>query len=294
MQAGKHPYFDAAEFSGRIARLRARMRQAGVDVALFDEIEAMTWLSGFGNSENRWRCVGVPLEGEPFFLIRALDASPCRQRTWITDVPTFRDWEDPMPVLAAALAKRGLQGAKIGLDFGSYCMPLARFARLREALPDAQFVDLGNVIWELRLTKSPAEIALLRRAAGVADRGHGARRCRMRARRLAARRGQGRRRGVHRTGRRSQSTGADLGRPRLGFSARASRGQAARRWRRGAHRIDAARVGLQRAADALRGGRNRENWKARPHCSAICRTARSRRCSRARSPTMWTRSCATA
>lgn len=169
MQAGKHPYFDAAEFSGRIARLRARMHGARVDVALFDEIEAMTWLSGFGNSENRWRCVGVPLEGEPFFLIRALDASPCRQRAWITDVPTFRDWEDPMPVLAAALAKRGLQRAKIGLDFGSYCMPVARFARLREALPDAQFVDVGNVVWELRLTKSAAEVALLRRAAGVAD-----------------------------------------------------------------------------------------------------------------------------
>lgn len=169
MAVGKHPWFDAAEFSGRIARLRALMQEAGVEIALFDEIEAMTWLSGFGNSENRWRCVGIPLEGEPFFLIRALDASPCRQRSWITDVPTFRDWEDPMPVLAEALAKRGLRNARIGLDFGSYCMPVARFARLREVLPDAQFVDVGNVVWELRLSKSPAEIALLRRAAAVAD-----------------------------------------------------------------------------------------------------------------------------
>ncbi len=169
MEAGKHPWFDTAEFSGRIARLRARMREAGVEIALFDEIEAMTWLSGFGNSENRWRCVGIPLEGEPFFLIRALDASPCRQRTWIADVPTFRDWEDPMPVLAQVLAKRGLERARVGVDFGSYCMPVARFARLREALPAAQIVDLGNVVWELRLTKSAVEISLLRRAAAVAD-----------------------------------------------------------------------------------------------------------------------------
>ena len=169
MPAGRHPHFDAAEFDGRVARLKARLRDAGVDIALFDEIEAMTWLSGFGNSENRWRCVGIPLEGEPFFLIRALDASPCRQRTWIADVPTFRDWEDPLPVLAAALAKRGLQRARIGLDFGSYCMPVARFERLRAALPGAQFVDVGNVVWELRLAKSPAEVDLLRRASGIAD-----------------------------------------------------------------------------------------------------------------------------
>lgn len=170
MQPGKHPWFAPAEFQSRVARLRGRMQDIGVDVALFDEIEAMTWLSGFGNSENRWRCVAIPMEGEPFFLIRALDATPCRERSWITDVPTFRDWEDPLPVLVAALTKRGIQGARIGLDFGSYCMPVARFQRLCTALPEAQLVDIGNVVWELRLTKSPAEIALLRRSAGVADK----------------------------------------------------------------------------------------------------------------------------
>jgi Xaa-Pro dipeptidase len=136
---------------------------------LFDEIEAMTWLAGYGNSENRWRCVGVPTEGEPFFLIRALDAGPCRQRSWIADVPTFRDWEDPFPVLARSLADRRLDGARIALDFGSYGMPLARFERLKAALPRASFVDLGPIVWELRLIKSPAEIALLRRASAVAD-----------------------------------------------------------------------------------------------------------------------------
>jgi Xaa-Pro aminopeptidase len=166
---GRHPVFDRAEFASRLARLRAAIGAAGADVALFDEIEAMTWISGYGNSENRWRCVGVPREGEAFFLIRELDAGPCRQHTWIEDVQTFRDWDDPMPVLARALAARGLSHARIGLDFGSYGMPLSRFERLRAALPGASFVDVGPVVWELRLPKSPAEIALLRRAAEVAD-----------------------------------------------------------------------------------------------------------------------------
>src|SRR5580692_8493597 len=151
-----HPIFAQEEFSTRLERLRQRMRAAEVEVALFDEIEAMTWLASYGNSENRWRCVGVPLEGEPFFLIRALDATPCRQRSWITDVPTFRDWEDPMPVLRDALAQRGLDRARIGLDYNSYCMPLARFAHMQAALPGARFVDLGDVVWQLRLIKSPA------------------------------------------------------------------------------------------------------------------------------------------
>lgn len=166
---GSHPYFAPAEFEARLARLKDRLRVAEVDVALFDEIEAMTWISGFGSSANRWRCVAIPLEAEPFFLIRALDASVCRQRSWIGDVPTFRDWEDPMPALVAALAARGLDKARIGLDFESYGTSLRRFASMQAALPGARFVDIGPVVAELRLIKSPAEIDLLRRAAAIAD-----------------------------------------------------------------------------------------------------------------------------
>ena len=161
--------FDAAEFAARVARLRTRMAAAGVEVALFDEIESLTWLAGYGNSENRWRCVGIPLDGEPFFLIRSLDATPCRQRTWIDDVAEYADWADPFPVLADLLTRRGLAGARVGLDFGSYGMPLGRFERLRGALPGCSFHDLGPVACELRLLKSPAELGLLERAAAVAD-----------------------------------------------------------------------------------------------------------------------------
>ncbi|MCW3474674.1 M24 family metallopeptidase [Limobrevibacterium gyesilva] len=164
-----HPAFSAEEFAARLSAVRGRLREAGVQLALFDEIEAMTWISGYGNSENRWRCVGVPLDGAPFFLIRALDAAPCRQRSCISDIVSFLDWQDPMPVLARVLAERGLDHAVIGLDFNSYCMPLARFDALRTALPHARFVDIGPLVWELRLHKSPAEIALLKRASAIAD-----------------------------------------------------------------------------------------------------------------------------
>lgn len=166
---GTHPHFTPDEFAGRVARLRARMRAAEVDLALFDELEAMAWLSGYGNSENRWRSVAIPLEGEPFFFIRALDAGPCRARIWFEDVVTFKDWEDPMQGLAQALGARRLARARIGVNLGSYCLSAARFEAMKAALPGARFVDLGALVDELRLIKSPAEIALLRKAARIAD-----------------------------------------------------------------------------------------------------------------------------
>jgi Xaa-Pro aminopeptidase len=166
---GRTGAFSAPEYARRLQRLRERLAAAGADVALFDEIESMTWLAGHGNSENRWRCVGLPLTSEPFVVIRSLDATPCRERTWIQDVKAFADWEDPFPVLADALAQRGLSQARVGLDFMSYGMPLARFEQLRRALPQCTFVDLGPLAWELRLHKSAAEIDLLQRAAAIAD-----------------------------------------------------------------------------------------------------------------------------
>jgi Xaa-Pro aminopeptidase len=164
-----HPIFDQAEFDTRIARLRARMTAAGVEAALFDEIEAMGWLGGYGSSLNRWRCLVVPLDGAPFILIRALDASVCRAQSWVPEVLEYQDWADPMPALAAALAARGLAGARIGLDRNSYAMSLARFDAMQAALPRAGFIDLGPIVHELRLIKSRAEIALLRRSSAVAD-----------------------------------------------------------------------------------------------------------------------------
>lgn len=169
MSQNKHPYFSADEFAGRLSRLRNALREREVEFALFDEIEAMTWISGYGNSENRWRCVGVPVAAEPFFLIRALDAGPCARRSWISDIRPYRDWEDPIPALVSAVAERGLERGRIGLDFNSYGMSLARFEKLKAAFPQALFVDIGPLVWELRLIKSPAEIGLLRRASQVAD-----------------------------------------------------------------------------------------------------------------------------
>jgi Xaa-Pro aminopeptidase len=161
--------FAPAEYENRVRRLKERMRALGVEVALFDEIEAMAWLSGYGNSQNRWRCIVIPLEGEPFFLIRTLDAQACSERTWISDVISFADWEDPVLTLAMLLKNRRLDGAKIGLDWNSYSTSIARFEQIKEALPHAHLINIGALIWELRLIKSPAEIALLSSAARICD-----------------------------------------------------------------------------------------------------------------------------
>jgi Xaa-Pro aminopeptidase len=64
--------FTREEMVARLAKLQAHMVKSGIELAIFDEMEAMFWLSGYANSENRWRACLVPAAGEPFFVIRAL------------------------------------------------------------------------------------------------------------------------------------------------------------------------------------------------------------------------------
>ncbi|MFE1598960.1 M24 family metallopeptidase [Methylobacterium sp. ID0610] len=166
---GAHPAFAPAEFADRLRRTRAALAARGVAVGIFDECESMAWLTGYGNSENRWRCVVVPVEGEPFILIRALDAAPCRERSAVTEIGTFLDWEAPLPILARMLAERGWAEGPVGFDYGSPSFTARRFAQAQAALPRARITDLGPLVAELRLIKSAAEIALIRTAAGIAD-----------------------------------------------------------------------------------------------------------------------------
>lgn len=161
--------FSVEEYQSRLADVRQHMQAKGIDLLILDEVEAMTWVSGYGVSETLWRCCCIPQVGEPFLLVRRLDLAPARERSWFKDVVGFIDWEEPVEALAREIAARGLKADRLGLDFDSHSMPLARFEKLRAALPQSTVVDFGKYVWERRLIKSAAEVDYLRRASAVAD-----------------------------------------------------------------------------------------------------------------------------
>lgn len=161
--------FSIKEFRSRIEKVRDEMRLRQIDLLILDEIESMTWVCGYGVSETLWRAVCIPVEGEPFLVVRSLDIAPARERCWFSDIIGFKDWDDPVAVVAAEIRRRDLRTGIIGLDFRSQSLSVGRFEELKQVLPGANFHDFGNTIWRLRWIKSDAEVAYLRRAASIAD-----------------------------------------------------------------------------------------------------------------------------
>ena len=161
--------FTEAEFQARLVAVRKAMGEAKVDVAILDEIESMTWVSGFGISETLWRACVVPRSEEPFLIVRSLDIVPARERSWLPHIVGFKDWDDPVEILVEELRRRRLDRAGIGVEFQSQSMSIARFNQLQSSLQGARFKDLGGRLRALRTIKSEAEIAYLRRAAEICD-----------------------------------------------------------------------------------------------------------------------------
>jgi Xaa-Pro aminopeptidase len=161
--------FSVAEFEERLARLRAAMRGREVEAMLIDDSEILAYFTGYETSLNLYRACLVPLDREPTMVLRRLDVAPFREQAWFQGCLAFEDVDDPAAIVAQALHAAGFSGARIGFDPGSHAMSVKTFETLKAALPQAAFVPMPHIPWELRLVKSEAEIARITRAAAIAD-----------------------------------------------------------------------------------------------------------------------------
>lgn len=169
MEVAEVRQFPVSEFEERAARLKAVMRQRGAEVMLVDDIEPLAYFTGYERSVSFYRAAVIPLNGDPFMVLRSLDITPFRECAWFSDAVGYQDTEDAVSVVAAELKRRGFGSAKIGADFGSHALSVSTFRKLQQLLPDAEFIDMTAVPWEARLIKSDLELEHIRRAAYIGD-----------------------------------------------------------------------------------------------------------------------------
>ncbi len=161
--------FTPEEYEARVGRLRTAMRAAGVAAMLIDDSEILAYFTGYERSVSSYRACLVPLTGEPLMILRSLDVAPFQESCRFPAHVAYPDTEDAIAAVARAVSRLGLAAAAIGFDSGSHAMTVDTYEQLCARLPQVRFVALPGLPWELRLRKSTAEIALVRRAASIAD-----------------------------------------------------------------------------------------------------------------------------
>jgi len=86
--------------------------------------------------------------------------------TWITDIRVWQESEDPYVTVKEALDYLDLTRGTLGLDGKMW---FRFFDKLQKVVPKAKFVNADPIIYGLRITKSKAEIELMKQASRILE-----------------------------------------------------------------------------------------------------------------------------
>jgi Xaa-Pro dipeptidase len=166
-------HFTPEEFAARRARAIEAMQREGLDGLLMFRQESMYYLTGYDTfGYVFFQCLYLGADGRMTLLTRAPDRLQARHTSVIDDVRVWVDAPDAQPamLLRDILAAHGGRGRRLGVEWDSYGLTARNGQRLAAALDGfCTLTDASELVSRLRVVKSPAELAYVRRAAELAD-----------------------------------------------------------------------------------------------------------------------------
>lgn len=165
--------FDHSEYQGRIDRFQAELERRGLDGMLLFAVESHIYLYNY-DQISAWffQVLIVPRGKAPIAFVRHADQWLVQQSPFIKEVHTWRDVdEDPIKRMAQIMTDHGLAGKRIGIETTSSYLDAHSYDILKKYLSDIgiTLVEASDIVGDMRLVKSPAEIEQIRKAGKVLD-----------------------------------------------------------------------------------------------------------------------------
>ncbi|MEP7020969.1 MAG: Xaa-Pro peptidase family protein [Pseudonocardiales bacterium] len=164
------PGFPAAEYEARVSRFQTRLSDRGLGGAILTSEANFSYFTGYhsfapGSTYCRSVFAFIPTVGAPVLLVHAFPEADARRDCWFDDVRSYDDLSfAPVAQVASIAAALGIRDAGVGMELGAeHRIGLTgnEFDEVRHALRPSPITDVGDILWDLRLIKSEAEIALL-------------------------------------------------------------------------------------------------------------------------------------
>ncbi|HBY96780.1 MAG: Xaa-Pro peptidase family protein [Ardenticatenaceae bacterium] len=170
--------FPTDEFVARYKKAQRLMEEQGIDALLLTSKENVIYFSGLQTIgwDSKHRPLGVIIpraEGrEPIMVLAETLFYVARETSWIEELRPWGGWRypsapsDPVIGIQQAIAELELTKGTIGMELGygqRLGMSQSDYSMLVGGLPDANIVDMGDLLWQLRMIKSPREIEVIRK-----------------------------------------------------------------------------------------------------------------------------------
>ncbi len=170
----KH-YFTKSEFESRQCKVREAMEKAGIELLLVIAPVHINYLIGAtAKGYQEFQVLFFPLKPGPLTIQSRLPETPMLEADSL--VAEVRGWggrepEDPIEVFNEILQAKSYRGLRTGLEVPNYYLHPHHHNQLIELLGDDLVMDATDLIGNIKLIKSPAEIEYVRKAGAILDQG---------------------------------------------------------------------------------------------------------------------------
>ncbi|MBI4280313.1 MAG: aminopeptidase P family protein, partial [Armatimonadetes bacterium] len=118
----------------------------------------------------------IPRESDPVLLLPNLELGLGRDTCWFADIRIWggakADYKDPLEAAKAVIDEKKLRRVGVEMSRGQRIgMTLEQWGQVQRLLPNVQWGDSADVLWRLRMVKSPTEVAYMREACRQTDAG---------------------------------------------------------------------------------------------------------------------------
>src|SRR5262245_5737399 len=166
-------HFSKTELAARRRRTCAQMAKSGLDGLLLFRQESMYYLTGYDTGGyTMFQGMYLGADGRLALCTRSADLRQARMTSVVEDVRIWRDREGATPAvdLRDMLADYGCRGKRLGVEYHAYGLTAQRGKMVDAALNGfCRTEDASDLVRLLRLVKSEAELAYVRRSGALAD-----------------------------------------------------------------------------------------------------------------------------
>lgn len=165
--------FSQTEFAARRQKARAALAAAGLDWFLLFHPVAIRWLTGSdAKSYQEFQCLFLSARENPLLILtREGEVNEFRDDALVDEIVGWGGGvvEDPLAPFAKVADRLGLRQSRVGIEVPAYYLHPHHYGRLKGFLGPALVSEENNLIHDLTLVKSPAELAYIRRSVEIAD-----------------------------------------------------------------------------------------------------------------------------
>ena len=167
-------HFTKDEFSERKSKVVQELKKQNLDGLLMFRQESMYWLTGYDTfGYVYFQSLILTTKGDLVLLTRAPDLRQAQNTSIIKNIKIWvdKDKSNPADELKNILSDLGLEKSSLGVEYEAYGLTGRNAMRLNNSLKNFSTLhDKSELVSYLRVTKSPAEIIYVKKAAELADK----------------------------------------------------------------------------------------------------------------------------